>query len=163
MKFIRFTKYLIRLICILIVLLLVACATNISKQEQAQQALQNFFEQLNQGEFESAAGLYAGSYETLITFNPDLDPNDYPTLWRYGCQMNGLQCLIVRTVTFKEVTDTGEYVFIVEFNAQDGRLFELGACCGEESTTPPLYQFEYRVMEGGDGQFRVLDLPVYMP
>jgi hypothetical protein len=163
MKFKRFTESLIRLTCIPAVLLLSACATNIGKQEQARLALQNFFEQLDQGEFESAAGLYGGSYETLVTFNPDLDSNDYPALWRYGCQMNGLQCLTVRTATFQEVTNSGEYVFTVEFNTPDGRLFELGACCGEEPTMTPLYQFEYRVVEGGDRQFRVLDLPVYMP
>jgi outer membrane murein-binding lipoprotein Lpp len=148
---------------ILAVLLLGSCVTNEAKKEQAQQALQVFFDQLAQGEYAAAADQYAGSYETLTTFNPDLDPDDYPTLWQYGCQMNGLQCLTLRTATFQEVTNTGEYVFTVEFNTQDGRRFELGACCGEEPTSPPLYQFEYRVVESTDGQFRVLDLPVYMP
>lgn len=158
-----FKKYPILITSVVVVLLLNSCVTKAAKTEQAQQALQIFFEQLAQGEYAAAADRYAGSYETLVTFNPDLDPNDYPTLWRYGCQMNGLQCLTVRTATLNEVTDTGEYVFTVEFNTPDGNRFELGACCGEEPTTPPLYQFEYRVVEGGDGQFRVLDLPVYMP
>jgi len=158
-----FKKYFTLIASILAVLLLGSCATNAKKQDQAHQALQVFFERLAQGEYEAAAAQYAGSYETLVSFNPDLDPNDHTALWQSGCQVNGLQCLTVRTATFKEVNEAGGYIFTVEFNAQDGSLFELGACCGEEPTTQPQSQFEYRVVEGGDGQFLVLDLPVYMP
>ena len=158
-----FKKYFTLIINILVVLLLGSCATNTGKQEQAHQALRVFFERLAEGEYEAAVALYGGSYETLVSFNPALNPNDQAALWQSGCQVNGLQCLTVRTAIFKEVSDTGEYIFIIEFNAHDGSLFVLDACCGENPTTPPQSQFEYRVVEGGDGQFRVLDLPVYIP
>lgn len=148
---------------ILIALLLSSCATNTVKKDQAHQALEDFFERLAEGEYEAAAAQYGGSYKTLVSFNPDMDPNDHAALWQSGCQVNGLQCLTIRTATFNEVTDIGEYIFTVEFKTQDGSLFELGACCGEDPTTPPQFQFEYRVVEGGDGQFRVLDMPVYVP
>jgi len=77
--------------------------------------------------------------------------------------LNGLKCLTVRSATFTEVNDVGEFVFIVEFNAPDGSLFKLGACCGEEPSTQLQSQFEYRVAEGEDGHFRVLDVPIYVP
>jgi hypothetical protein len=34
---------------------------------------------------------------------------------------------------------------------------------GGEPTLPPAFELEYRVVQGGDGQFRVLDMPVYVP
>ena len=146
-----FKKYFTLITSIWVVLLLGSCATNPGKQEQARQALQVFFERLAGGEFEAAVALYSGSYETLVSFNPDIDPYDYAALWQSGCQVNGLQCLTVRTARFKEVSNTGEYIFTIEFNAHDGSRFVRDACCGENPTTPPQSRFEYRVVEGGDG------------
>ena len=145
-------------------LLLVGCANPTEDSEQAQQALAAFFENLSKGEYAEAAGLYAGDYENLISFNPDLDPQDHAALWQNGCQVNGLQCLVVRSATFKERTSAGEYLFTVEFSNSDGSLFSRGACCGEDPTnTPPTSQFEYRLTQGEDGKYRVLDMPVYVP
>jgi len=158
-----FKKYFTLITSIWVVLLLGSCATNTGKQEQAHQALKAFFERLAGGEYEAAVALYDGSYETLVSFNPDLSPNDQAALWQSGCQVNGLQCRTVRNALFKEISITGEYIFTTEFNAHDGSLFVLDACCGENPTTPPQSQFEYRVVEGMDGQFRVVDLPVYIP
>ena len=148
---------------ILAMLLVGSCATNSEKQDQALQVLQGFFEKLAQNEYDMAAAQYAGSYEILVSFNPDLDPDDHAALWQSGCQLNGLKCLTVRSATFTKVNEAGEYVFIVEFNAPDGSLFKLGSCCGEEPPTQPQSQFTYRVVEDGDGHFGVLDMPVYMP
>ena len=148
---------------ILSVLLFSSCVTNGRNEDLADQALRDFFEKLAFGEYESAVTHYAGSYETLVSFNPDLDADDHATLWQNGCQVNGLQCLTVRTATLKEAKGADGYIFTVEFNTNSGALFELGACCGEEPATPSQSQFEYRVVEGEDGQFRVLDMPVYVP
>ncbi len=152
-----------RIVCVLTVVLLSACVLNNGDAEQARQALIAFFEKLSSGQYEGAVQLYGGGYETLVGYNPDTDPDDHATLWQNGCQVNGFQCLTVRTATFNERTAKGEYILTVEFNLPDGSLFVLEACCGENPTTPPQFQFEYRVVEGGDGQFRVLDMPVYMP
>lgn len=147
----------------LFVLLLGACASQASDSEQAHLALTGFFDALSTAKYGAAAELYGGSYEILVGYNPDLDPDDYATLWERGCLVNGLQCLAVRTATFNELTAAGEYIFTVEFNHADDSLFVRGPCCGETPTTPPQFQFEYRVIEGGDGKFQVLDLPVYVP
>ena len=158
-----FKKYFTQTTSILAFLLLSSCATSTGNMNQAHQVLQDFFEHLAQGEYDAAAAQYAGSYETLVSFNPDLDPDDYVALWQSGCQLNGLKCLTIRSATFTKVNEAGEFVYIVDFNAPDGSLFVLGACCGEEPVTPSQSQFEYRVVESEDGQYRVLDIPVYVP
>lgn len=141
--------------------LIAACTT--PKETLAQQALIDFFSSLEQGYYPAAAMLYGGSYEILVTNNPELDPDNLAGLWENACTVNGFQCINIRAITFNELTLKGEYIFTVEFENSDGSLFELGACCGETPTTPPQFQFEYRVVESGDGVFLVLDLPVYVP
>lgn len=149
---------------VLMSLLLGACAPMNDKTGQARQALVDFFSHLEEGDFDTAQELYGGSYEVLIGFNPSLDPDDHAALWENACSLNGFQCLGVRTATFKELTVQGEYIFTVEFNLPDGTLFVLGPCCGAtETEMPPVSQFEYRVIEDTDGNYVVLDLPVYVP
>lgn len=155
-------RYLFLLI-VLLVVVSTACTADKSDSEQARQALTSFFEALSQDRYSEAAALYGGSYEVLEGYNPEIDPDDHAALWQNGCQVNGLQCLAVRTAHFNEKTAGGEYIFTVEFSTSDNRLFERGPCCGEDAATPPQSQFEYRVVQGGDGQFLVLDLPVYVP
>jgi hypothetical protein len=147
----------------LTVLFLSACVGKKVDAEQAQNALSSFFAELNAGRYDAVPHWYAGSYETLIEFNPEVNPDDQASLWQNGCQINGLQCLTVRTATFNELSSKGEFIFTVEFNTQDSNLFVLEACCGENPTNPPQFQFEYRVVKGSDGVFRVLDMPVYLP
>jgi hypothetical protein len=130
---------------------------------EAQQTLINFFALLNTEKYAEADALYGGSYEQLQVFNPDADPSDHDTLWASACERSGLQCLTVRTATFKKLQgDT--YVFQVEFNNPDGSLFVLGPCCGaNETEMPPVSQFDYRVVRTAEGKFVVMDLPPYFP
>ena len=158
-----FKKITYLLFFILLVALFMACTTKTSNPEMARQALASFFAELNAGRYDAVSYWYGGSYETLAGYNPEVDPDDHTTLWQNGCQINGLQCLTLRTVTFNERTNNGEYLFTVEFNTPEGELFVLEACCGDNPTTPPQFQFEYRVVKGGNGEFRVLDMPVYVP
>ena len=145
----------------ILVSLFTACAAQ--KENLAQQTLTDFFSSLAKGDYEAAAALYGGRYEILFADNPALDPDDHVGLWKNACTVNGFQCLSIRTATYNQLTQKGEYIFTVEFNNSDGSLFELGACCGETPNTPPQFQFEYRVVESGEGTFLVLDLPVYVP
>ena len=43
-----------------------------SDQQEAQQTLVNFFQLLHDGRYQEASELYSGSYEWLISSNPDL-------------------------------------------------------------------------------------------
>jgi hypothetical protein len=143
-------------------IILCACARQTDNPAQPRQALIDFFEQLSKGNYTQASELYGGTYETLLSWNPDLNPNDTATLWKNGCQVNGMQCLTVRSATFKQRAENGDYLFIVEFSNPDGSLFSPGGCCGD-TTTPSTSQFEFRVGRGNDGKFRVMDSPIYVP
>jgi hypothetical protein len=149
---------------VLMSLVLGACAPMVDETGQARQALVDYFSHLEEGNYAAAQELYGGSYEILIGLNPSLDPDEHTALWRNACTLNGFQCLDVRNATFNELTGEGEYIFTVEFNNPDGTLFVLGPCCGAtEAEMPPVSQFEYRVIEDADGNYVVLDLPVYVP
>jgi hypothetical protein len=160
---------------ILLLILLIGCApqpistsqlapTSLpSTASEAHEVLINFFSLLSAGKYEEAATLYGGSYEQLQVNNPDVDANDHATLLQRACEINGLQCLQVRTATFKSLQGA-TYVFQVEFSNADGSLFVLGPCCGaNETEMPPVSQFEYRVSMTAAGKFSVMDLPPYVP
>ena len=162
-----------RFIILLLIIFLIGCTpqpvntpqpTSLpSTAGEAQQTLIKFFALLNAEKYAEADALYGGSYEQLQIFNPENDPADHVALWRWVCESRILQCLKVRTATFKNLQgDT--YVFQVEFNNADGSLFVLGPCCGaNETEMPPVSQFEYKVTRNASGQFMVMDLPPYVP
>jgi hypothetical protein len=130
---------------------------------EAQQALIKFFSILSAKKYDEAVSFYGGSYEQLPTFNPEIDATDHVALWEWVCESRILQCLTVRSATFKNL-EGDTYVFQVEFNNPDGSLFVLGPCCGaNETEMPPVSQFEYNVTRNASGQFVVMDLPPYIP
>jgi hypothetical protein len=141
-----------------ILLLTLACLQPLDKGLQQSYSVTAFFEALNQGRYDQAEELYGGSYDTLIAMNPGLDPTDRAALWKNACEVNGFQCLTVRQISFREETDQGGYVFFVSFNAPDGSLFVQQADDGSSVS-----EFEYRVLAGVDGVWRVADLPPYVP
>lgn len=87
---------------------------------------------------------------------------DVVSLWQNGCQINGRPCLPGRLASFKEETAVGETIFTVQFTTPDGHLFKRGVCCGDDQTTPPETEFEFRVIQDEDGVYRVLDMPIYV-
>ena len=92
-----------------------------------------------------------------------MDPNNKVELWTWVCDNQLLQCLEIRSVTFKELVGDS-YIFQVEFNSPDGSLFVLGPCCGAtETEMPPVSQFEFTVTRNADGRFVVMNTPPYVP
>ena len=136
-----------------------------STASEAQGTLIKFFELLNSKQYAEADVLYGGDYEQLKVFSSDTDPapSGHAKLWADACQLAGLQCLKVRSATFKNLQgDT--YIFQVEFSNSDGSLFVLGPCCGaNETEMPPVSQFEYAVGRNADHKYVVMNLPPYMP
>lgn len=134
-----------------------------STATEAQGTLINFFELLNSKQYADADLLYGGDYEQLKIFSSDTAPTDHAKLWADACQLAGLQCLEVRSATFKNLQgDT--YIFQVEFSNPDGSLFVLGPCCGaNETEMPPVSQFEYAVARNASHQYVVMNLPPYVP
>ncbi|HEX9838805.1 MAG TPA: hypothetical protein VGA72_05635 [Anaerolineales bacterium] len=134
-----------------------------STASEAQQALIKFFSLLKEKKYGEAISLYGGSYEQLQIFDPEINPADQVALWEWVCESRILQCLTIRTATFKNL-EGDTYVFRVEFNNSEGSLFVLGPCCGaNETEMPPVSQFEYKVTRDASGQFVVMDLPPYVP
>jgi hypothetical protein len=148
---------------LILLVLFCACKIDNSDHGQARQTLITFFDKLSEGDYDEAVQLFGGSYEVLESMNPEVDPQDRAMLWRNGCQINGLQCLDIRRADFVERNDEGAYIFSVEFNIPDLNLFVREGCCDTGRAPPPDFRFEYRVILGSDGVYRVLDMPIYIP
>jgi hypothetical protein len=134
-----------------------------SDQETARWALLSFFTFLHGGQYGEAAALYGGSYEDLPAARDDLPPTsaDKALVWESECAL--LQCLLVSRVVEETQVSTDEFLFVVEFVNEDGSLFVLGPCCGATAAEmPPVWQWLYTVKKM-DGQFKVMDAPVYVP
>lgn len=132
--------------------------------EKARSTLTEFFELLNQRDYEEAAALYGGDYQPLREWNILIDPKDRAALLATGCEINGLQCLRVKRIVDEKAVSLAEYHFTVEFMNQDGSLFVRGPCCGGNATDfPPESQFAYTVIRTCAGEFSVLELPIYVP
>lgn len=123
-----------------------------------------FFDDLHAGRYEEAVSLYGGDYQLLIDQNPETDPADQAALMENACTHNGYQCLKIKLAGIEYKPSPDEYVFGVQFQNEDGSVFVLGPCCGApETEQPPVSFFEIRVVKVADGEFRVLDMPPYMP
>jgi len=154
-------KHLILLLTVLA--LLAGCAAPGGDEAAARQALTEFFGYLNSAEYDKAVDLYGGDYLMLREWNPEMDLQNYAGLLENGCEINGLQCLEIRSATLKDQY-LDIFIFTVEFNNPDGTLFTRGPCCGaDETQQPPESQFDYRVQKTMDGKYLVLELPVYVP
>jgi len=130
---------------------------------EAYDVLVNFLTLLHTKNYTEAVPLYGGEYEQLQVFNTEIDPNDHVALWTWACDNQLLQCLEVRSATFKELRGDS-YVFQVEFSNPDGSLFVLGPCCGaNETEMPPVSQFEYTLSRNVDHRFVVMNMPPYVP
>lgn len=135
-----------------------------SREAQARSTLVDFYDRLNQGDYDLATGLYGGSYEVLQGYNPGIDPGEKANLLEAGCQFNGLMCLPVMDVTLIEENEPREFVYTVAFTNPDGSQFVLGPCCGAtEEEMPPVTLFDVHVTCEDGGPCLVLDLPPYVP
>lgn len=149
------------------VILLSSCSNPSSNNEKdlttAQTTLESFFTLLAHGAYEQAAGLYGGDYEGLRSMNSAIPADDYASLWKYGCALNGYQCLDIKNVLKASMDEQGIFHFTVEFRLSNGNLLVVGPCCGADATQmPPRSQFEYTVKRN-KGVFLVLDPPVFVP
>ncbi len=127
--------------------------------EIARETLLAFFTALHDGRYADAVNYYGGDYESLWSWDPDTDPNDYARLWEHA----PLMYLLVSNIFEETPIAPNEFLFIVEFMWDDGTRFQFGPCCGaSEADMPPVWQFPYTV-KIIDGQMKVLGMPVYVP
>ena len=150
-----------------LILALMSCTPRqggLSDEQLALDTLVNFLESLHNGEYDEAARLYGGTYETMIDHNLGVNSSDRAALLRSACTINGMQCLQVKSVSLdKKVSDT-EFVFKVDFLNEDGTLFLLGPCCGgDETDILPQSTFYFTVRKVDENDFNVMDVPPYGP
>ena len=150
---------------ILLSLVLIACTPQQITRDAsaAESTLFDFFQALSDGDYERAVQLYGGSYEQLRAMNPQNDPDDLASLWKLGCEVNGLVCLPVNRVVETRALSETETLFVVEFLAEDGQVFALGPCCGaEEGAAAPRTTFEFSV-QTQNGFPLIMDMPALIP
>ena len=133
-----------------------------SDLERAREALTSYFSLLHAGRYSEAIQYYGGTYDILRDWNPDVDKDDYVTLFKRGCTANGLKCLRMRAIAREEEVGPTEFRFIVEFMYEGGTLFVRGPCCATETEMLPESQFAFTVKKV-DNRFLVQELPVYVP
>lgn len=156
---------------IMIIILSVSCAAGQSQPasaeadaDQAKDALLSFLQNLHEGDYQSAAQLYGGSYDLMREHNPEMDPNDEAALLQNACTLNGAACLQVKSAELDRRVSATEFVFKVEFSNPDGTLLVRGPCCGgNETDFPPESEFYFSVTKIGEDSFAVMDMPPYMP
>jgi hypothetical protein len=131
---------------------------------KAADVLTQFFAYLSSAQYDEAVSLYGGSYKVLRGNNPDVDPEDHAALFRKACEINGFVCLPVHVVDRVENMSSDELIVFASFSTRNGEVFERSSCCGAtEEEMPPQSIFEFRVRKYGSGEYKVLDLPVYLP
>jgi hypothetical protein len=130
-----------------------------SDEEQARNALINFFDDLSQGNYTKAAALIEVPFDNYLREPlPDESIQDY---WEYLCAY--LWCLPVAEITEVQKVSESEYLFYVVFMSFDGTRFEIGACCGgDPAATPPVWQFAYPVQKI-EGVWKVMRTPLFTP
>ncbi len=126
-------------------------------------AFNEYFSLLNEGNYKEAMYYHGAGYETLYAWNGGVSPADRITLFKNGCEMNGWQCLKVKKILKTEKISDTETKFTVQFQNNDGSLFERGPCCGStEEQDPTQREFTYNVKKTKNG-FMVMNEPLYVP
>ncbi|MEI7741755.1 MAG: hypothetical protein WCJ29_04580 [bacterium] len=123
--------------------------------DEAKGALITFLASLHEKNYAAAVATYGNNYEQLENWNPAADPKDTATLWKYGCEQNGLNCLEVRNAVFDSQPDSQTFKFNVWFSEADKiHQFEL-----QNGTS----MFPFIVKKNSAGKYLVETMPVYTP
>lgn len=129
----------------------------------ARRALLRYFEILNQKNYDQVETIFGGDLQVLLEYNPDVRLDQVGKLFESACTINGFQCLAIKNILDEKKIDDFNFVFMVEFQTNEGDLFVLGPCCGATAQEmPPVSQFPIRV-SWKNGEYRVMDLPPYVP
>jgi hypothetical protein len=69
-------------------LILVSCDPQ-TPAPQAEAVLLEYLTAMHEGQYEQAALLYGGEYDSMIVNNETVDPDDNPALLKAACEING--------------------------------------------------------------------------
>ena len=118
---------------------------------EANTALAQFLGLLHERTYAAAGGRYGGDMTALYGWNPMVDQSDVATLWKNGCELNGLLCMQVASITPVSNDANRVLTFNVEFRKDDGLLYDKN---GQRD-------FPFVVRAGSDGLYYVETMPLY--
>ena len=122
-----------------------------TEQDQAQAALETFFNLLAEKRYEAAAPYFGGSYETLAAVYP-LDAIDEAHLLQALC--DHVPCLPIHSVTDVQPEGPDGFIFMATFAGEDGRLFTQPAADGRLVS-----KFSISIVKQ-NGRYLVQNLPI---
>ena len=125
----------------------------------AEKTLTTYFDLLKTKQYSKAVEYHGSGYQLMESWNSGINPNDYASLLKNGCEINGLQCLRIQEVVKGEQISPFEFKFVVRFEKpewSDGK--ETVFTRGIDGKT----DFEYLV-GNVNGKFMVLTAPPYVP
>ncbi len=119
--------------------------------DNANRSLAQFLGLLHERTYAAAGARYGGDLYQLRYWNPTVAENDVATLWKNGCEMNGLLCMQVASIT--PVSHVGDaFTFDVTFATDDGTT-----TYAKDGKTA----FPFVVRSGDDGLDFVETMPLY--
>ena len=128
--------------------------------ESSREALVSYFNLLNKKQYSDAVKYHGSGYDYLKNWNSGLGlkSNDYESLIKNGCEVNGLQCLKIKMILNQQKISETDFKFIVQFENNDGTLFE--QINEDENQSLTKADFEY-IVRKTNNQFLVITQPVY--
>ncbi len=129
---------------------IVGCSASNEKNNEVlpEQVLQSYFDSIANNDFKAVVSLYGGDYDLLQSYNPDISPTDYESLFRNFINHNGGQIVKIEQIHDKKNISDDEFQFDVTFT-QEGEKFRNGL------------HYTYTVKKI-NGQWKVMELPPYL-
>ncbi|MFH1769829.1 MAG: hypothetical protein ABH833_04155 [Parcubacteria group bacterium] len=146
----------------------------ISEIDSAKTVLTDFFDFLNNKQFEKAVAIFEPQFEQGSTilrgpvwegmkaFAPLEHRDNKAKVLESYC--HDLNCFLSVEVLTIRKEDPDLYVLSVQFRKDDGSILEIGPCCGMqvEEDYIPTSEFTFGVKEI-DGEWKVVTAPIYIP
>jgi WD40 repeat protein len=134
----------------------------------AKQVLLSYLDDLNQGKYNDAAGLYyndridpnSPDFQFLKISHPQLDLNNIPAVLQATCEDKRFPCAKFRDIVFQGDMYGMGLSFYVEFAASDGSTLVSPIPCSKvPSICEPTRAFLFNLMKNDNGEYKLASLP----
>jgi len=134
----------------------------------AKQVLLTYLDDLNQGKYSNAAGLYysdrvdpnSPDFQFLKKSHPQLDLNNFPAVLQATCEDKRFTCAKFRDIVFQGDISGRGISFYVEFAVSDGSALVSPIPCSQvPSKCEPTSAFLFSLMKNDTGEYKLVSLP----